>query len=220
MAERASVGERGKYDITCLAAAETLTCSASSVSVPVARGGPCCSVAERQHGDGALLGRSPADDELAVFPDPDAIVQLTWQPSVAFAPGNLYLRGEPYPMCSRTVLSRQTEIARQRGFTFNLGMETEFYFVKVDERGRRSPWNPRDVLDKPCHDTIGMLESLDFLDEMVGYLNALGWDVHSFDHEDRNGQYEFDFSYTDGVAMADRFMLFRLMAKDVARSHG
>jgi glutamine synthetase len=167
-----------------------------------------------------LLGQSPADDELAVHPDPDAIVQLPWRPTVAFAPGNLYLRGEPYPMCSRTVLRRQTERARERGYTFNLGMETEFYFVTVDEQGRPSPWNPRDVLDKPCYDAIGMLESLDFLDEMVGYLNAMGWDVHSFDHEDGNGQYEFDFSYTDAVAMGDRFMLFRMMAKEVARSHG
>jgi glutamine synthetase len=65
-----------------------------------------------------------------------------------------------------------------------------------------------------------MLESLDFLNEMVGYMNTLGWDVHSFDHEDGNGQYEFDFSYTDAVGMADRFMLFRMMAKEVARSHG
>jgi glutamine synthetase len=167
-----------------------------------------------------LLGQSPADDELAVFPDPDAIVQLPWRPTVAFAPGNLYLRGESYPMCSRTVLTRQAARARERGFIFNLGMETEFYFVTVDERGHPSAWNPRDVLDKPCYDAIGMLESLGFLDEMVGYLNAMGWDVHSFDHEDGNGQYEFDFSYTDAVSMADRFMLFRMMAKDVARSHG
>jgi glutamine synthetase len=167
-----------------------------------------------------LLGQSPADDELAVHPDPAAIVQLPWRPTVAFAPGNLYLRGEPYPMCSRTVLSRQVARARERGFIFNLGMETEFYFVTVDEQGRPSPWNARDVLDKPCYDAIGMLESLHFLDEMVGYLNAMGWDVHSFDHEDGNGQYEFDFSYTDAIAMADRFMLFRMMSKEVARSHG
>ena len=91
---------------------------------------------------------------------------------------------------------------------------------RLDELGRPEPWNPRDTLDKPCYDATGMLESLHFLDEMVGYMNALGWDVHSFDHEDGNGQYEFDFSYTDAVAMADRFMLFRMMAKQVARSHG
>ncbi|MBV9003129.1 MAG: type III glutamate--ammonia ligase [Solirubrobacterales bacterium] len=167
-----------------------------------------------------LLGQSPADDELAVFPDPGAIVQLPWRPNVAFAPGNLYLRGEPYPMCSRTVLSRQMERARERGYVFNLGMETEFFFVCPDSQGRPHPWNPRDTLDKPCYDAVGMLESLDFLHEMVGYLNAMGWDVHSFDHEDGNGQYEFDFSYTDAVGMADRFMLFRMMTKEVARSRG
>src|SRR5262249_22573165 len=78
----------------------------------------------------AMLGEPPADDELAVWPDPDAIVQLPWRPKVAFAPGNLYLRGEPYPMCPRTVLTRQAERARERGFVFNLGMETEFFFVR------------------------------------------------------------------------------------------
>ncbi len=86
-----------------------------------------------------LLGQSPADDELAVFPDPDAIVQLPWRENVAYAPGNLYLRGAPYSMCSRTVLSRQIARARERGFLFNLGMETEFYFVRVDDEKARPP---------------------------------------------------------------------------------
>ena len=167
-----------------------------------------------------LLGQSPADDELAVFPDPGAIEPLPWQPTVAFAPGNLYLRGEPYSMCPRTVLSKQVARARELGFVFNLGIETEFYFVRVDDQGRPAPWNQRDVLDKPCYDAIGMLESLDFLNEMVRYMNQMGWDVHSFDHEDGNGQYEFDFSYTNALEMADRFMLFRMMAKQVARKHG
>lgn len=167
-----------------------------------------------------LLGQSPADDELAVFPDAQAIEPLPWRPAVAYAPGNLYLRGKPYPMCSRTVLSRQMARARERGYTFNLGMETEFYFVRVDEQGRPSAWNPRDTLAKPAYDAIGVLESLDFLDEMVRYMNKMGWDVHSFDHEDGNGQYELDFAYTDALGMADRFMLFRMMAKEVARNHG
>ncbi|MDQ6777400.1 MAG: type III glutamate--ammonia ligase [Actinomycetota bacterium] len=167
-----------------------------------------------------LLGQSPADDELAVFPDPQAIEPLPWRPAVAYAPGNLYLRGQPYPMCSRTVLSRQVARARERGFMCHLGIETEFYFVRVDERGRPSPWNPRDTLAKPAYDAIGVLESLDFLDEMVRYMNTMGWDVHSFDHEDGNGQYELDFDYTDALGMADRFMLFRMMAKEVARNHG
>ena len=66
----------------------------------------------------------------------------------------------------------------------------------------------------------GCSSGLDFLDEMVRYMNELGWDVYSFDHEDGNGQYEIDFTYTDALKMADRFVLFRMMAKEVARSHG
>ena len=59
-----------------------------------------------------------------------------------------------------------------------------------------------------------------FLEPMVGYIDELGWDVYSFDHEGGDGQYEFDFGYTDALAMADRMVIFRLMAKHVARSLG
>ena len=51
-------------------------------------------------------------------------------------------------------------------------------------------------------------------------MNELGWNVHSFDHEDANSQFEFDFSYADALAMSDRFTLWRLMTKLVARRHG
>ena len=55
---------------------------------------------------------------------------------------------------------------------------------------------------------------------MVSYMNELGWDVFSFDHEGGDGQYEFDFRYCEGLEMADRMVIFRLMAKHVARSLG
>ena len=51
-------------------------------------------------------------------------------------------------------------------------------------------------------------------------MNELGWDVYSFDHEGGDGQYEFDFGYTDALEMADRMVIFRLMAKHVARTLG
>ena len=51
-------------------------------------------------------------------------------------------------------------------------------------------------------------------------MNKLGWEVHSFDHEDANGQFEFDFAYADAMTMADRFVVWRLMMKELARKHG
>ena len=122
-------------------------------------------------------------------------------------------------MCSRVVLQRAVDHAAQLGFTFNLGIETEFYLVRR-ENGSVVPANERDVLAKAAYDIVDLLDNLPFLDEMIGYMNVLGWDVHSFDHEDSNSQFEFDFSYTDVMSMADRQTLWRMMMKETARKHG
>jgi glutamine synthetase len=165
------------------------------------------------------LGQGPKDDELAVMPSLARAVQLPWQPEVAWAPGPLYYRGEPWPMCSRVVLQRAIDRAANLGLVLNLGIETEFYLVRRTA-GTIAPANPNDVLDKACYDITGLLDALPFVDEMVGYMNELGWDVHSFDHEDSNSQFEFDFEYTDAMSMADRQTLWRMMVKTVARRHG
>src|SRR5438105_3843087 len=81
------------------------------------------------------LGQTPADDELSLRPDLDAITILPWEPDVAWAPGYLHLHDAPYPMCSRTVLKRQLDRAAQRGLVFNLGIETEFFLVRREDGG-------------------------------------------------------------------------------------
>jgi glutamine synthetase len=165
------------------------------------------------------LGQEPSDDELSVRPDLERIVRLPWRPEVAWAPGFLYYHGEPWPMCSRVVLQKVADRAAALGFTFNLGIETEFYLVRRED-GRVVPANPTDVLAKAAYDIVDLLANLPFMDEMIGYMNELGYDVHSFDHEDSNSQFEFDFAYADVMTMADRQTLWRMMMKTVARKHG
>src|ERR1051326_6976203 len=55
------------------------------------------------------LGQGPGDDELALYPDPDAVTVLPWRPEIAWAPGCLRYHEQPWPMCSRTILRRQIE---------------------------------------------------------------------------------------------------------------
>jgi glutamine synthetase len=165
------------------------------------------------------LGQEPSDDELSVRPDLDAITVLPWESNVAWAPGQLYFHDEPWPMDARTVLRRQVDRAAQRGLVFNLGIETEFFLVQR-ENGRVVPANPKDTLSKAAYDIVGLLENMPYMDELIKYMNILGWDVHSFDHEDANSQFEFDFSYTDAMGMADRLVLWRMMTKTLARKHG
>lgn len=165
------------------------------------------------------LGQGPHDDELAVHPDPAAITQLPWRPEIAWAPGFLKYHDEPWPMCSRTVLQRQIDRAAEHGLQFNLGIECEVYIVRRNGAGIE-PNNPFDDIAKAAYDVQLTLENYDFLDECVSAMNALGWEVHSFDHEDANGQFEFDFAYADVMTMADRFVLWRLMMKEIARKYG
>ena len=97
--------------------------------------------------------------------------------------------------------------------------ECEIFLVRR-EGDEVIPANPLDVLPKAAYDVVGLLENLDWLSETVGYMDALGWEVHSFDHEDANSQFEFDFAYADILTMADRYVLWRLMMKEISRRHG
>ena len=168
------------------------------------------------------LGQGPHDDELAVVPDPDCVVQLPWRQDVAVIPGQLFYHEKPYEMCSRTALARQIERAAKLGLKFNLGIECETYIVRPDENAPNgfAPNDPRDTLAKAAYDVSLTLMNMEFLKDVVSSMNQLGWKVHSFDHEDANGQFEFDFAYADAMTMADRFVIWRLMMKDLARKYG
>ncbi|MCW2498875.1 MAG: glutamine synthetase [Frankiales bacterium] len=173
---------------------------------------------------GALEGMGelgPNEDECTGIPDLAALTVLPWDRRYALAPANLFLHGEPYSHDSRYLLQRQIDEAALMGYRFNMGVEPEFYVMRPSEDGFE-PWIAEDTVNAPTRgydiDTTMLADA--FLEPMVQYMDELGWDVYSFDHEGGAGQYEFDFRYTDGMAMADRMVLLRLMAKHVARSLG
>jgi glutamine synthetase len=172
---------------------------------------------------GAALDGVPqevSDDEVAAVPDRDSITVLPWKKDVAWMASNLHLNGAPFEACSRNILNRVRAQAAAMGYRFNLGIETEFFVLRPGPNGQLSPFSERDVLDKPAYDVVGLLDNLDWLDELVVAMNDLGWGVYSFDHEDGPGQFEIDFNYADVLTMADRLTFFRLMAKEIVRPHG
>jgi glutamine synthetase len=166
------------------------------------------------------LGQKPNDDEIASVPDLDHIIQLPWQPEVAWMPADNTFKGEPYPLNTRVALKKQMAEAAKLGFGFNLGIEAEVFLLKQNEDGSLSVPNPDDKLTKPCYDARGFLDSFKWLDKMATTINDLGWDLYSLDHEDANGQFEFDFKYADGLTTCDRYVFLRLMAKEYAKQEG
>ena len=171
---------------------------------------------------GAALDGVPQeinDEEVACMPDADNAMILPWHPEIALFPSDLWCEGKPFEACSRNILNRQMARAADMGFTFNLGMEAEF-FVFNDEQGGRAPVSPLPHLEKPAYDTTRLMDNIHWLGELVDAMNTLGWDVYSFDHEDGIGQVEIDFAYADARTMSDRFVFLRLMANAIARKHG
>jgi len=166
------------------------------------------------------LGQKPNDDEIASLPDLDHIIQLPWQPEMAWMPADNTFKGQPYPLNTRVALKQVLKQAEEMGFGFNLGIEAEVFVLKQNEDGALSVPNPDDKLTKPCYDARGFLDQFHWLDKMATSINDLGWDLYSFDHEDANGQYEFDFMYTDALTTCDRFTFLRLMAKEYAKQEG
>lgn len=166
------------------------------------------------------LGQGPNDDEISAVPDPNSVMILPWQKEIAWLAADNYFHGEPYPLSTRVALKKQLARAAKMGYKFNLGIEGEIYVLGQDENGKLFVPNPNDNLPKACYDVSSFMHNFAFLDRMVSYMNELGWDVYSFDHEDGHGQYEFDFAYADALTMSDRYIFWRFMAKKVAADLG
>ncbi|HTS40311.1 MAG TPA: type III glutamate--ammonia ligase [Xanthobacteraceae bacterium] len=166
------------------------------------------------------LGQAPNEDELTSVPDLDHIIQLPWEPKLAWMPADNAFQGKPYPLNTRVALKNVLARAANMGFGFHLGIECEVFVLKRNGDGKLSVPNPDDKLTKPCYDLRPFLDNFKWLDKVATCINELGWDLYSFDHEDANGQYEFDFRYADALMTCDRFIFFRYMTKHFAKEEG
>ncbi len=166
------------------------------------------------------LGQSPNDDEISSVPDLERMIQLPWNPEVAWFPADNHFHGQPYEISTRVALKKQVAAAAEMGFGFNLGIECELFVVRQNADGTLAIPNPDDNLEKSCYDLKRFLDRYQWLDKMATAIDSLGWELYSFDHEDANSQFEFDFRYADALTTCDRFTFFRLMAKHYAAEEG
>lgn len=172
---------------------------------------------------GAALDGVPqdvADEEVAAHPDADSCMVLPWRSELAWFASDLWCEGKPFPACNRQILKNIIAKADDMGFIVNCGIEAEFYVLQDTDDGYQSV-TLHNELEKPAYDVVRLMDNLaTWLGEMVDAMNELGWDVYSFDHEDGTGQFEIDFNYSDAITMADRYVLLRVMADEIARKHG
>lgn len=166
------------------------------------------------------IGQMPHDPDMMNLPDFNSLTVVPWRKNIAWVAGNVHVDGEPWPYCPRTILQRQLAIARQKGYTLNVGVEPEFMLLKRTEQGTYAPWDTLDTLAKPCYDLRALHRNLDIMTTLIKYMQTMGWDPYANDHEDANCQFEINWTYADALTTADRQTFFRWMVRTVAEEQG
>jgi glutamine synthetase len=167
------------------------------------------------------LGQVPSDPDIAAIPDLGSFTPVPWEPTLARFACDVYVEGEEWPYDPRTILRRQLDRARTAGYEFMMGLELEYFLVRQSEDGRIEVADALDTLEKPCYDMSGLTRNYEFLSRVSRYVNDdLKWGNYANDHEDANGQFEQNFTYTNALASCDRAIFFRYMVHTLAEQYG
>ncbi len=165
------------------------------------------------------LGLGPEAAEIAVVPDPNSLIQLPWEPTVGWLASDVYFEGEPFPAAPRMMLNRVLDQATALGYTYKTGVEAEFFLLRQTEQGYEIA-DPKDTADRPCYDQLNLMRQFDLISTLVTYMEDLGWGPYQCDHEDANGQFELNWTYSDARTTCDRHVFFKYMVKTLAEQRG
>jgi glutamine synthetase len=155
-------------------------------------------------------------------PDPSTFQILPWRgeidPTARMFCDIQTPDGQPAAADPRNVLRRALAKASDRGFSFYIHPEIEFYLLKstqLDAKGEPVPVDNAGYFDNVPGGTAH-----DFRRRAVSMLEQLGISVEFSHHEGGPGQNEIDLRYADALTMADNIMTFRTVIKEVAIEQG
>ena len=121
--------------------------------------------------------------------------------------------GTAYGADPRHVLRRNVQRATEKGYTFYIGPELEYYYLKSDHEP--------EVLDHATYfDQTTRDLSIDLRKDTVRALKRFGIQVEYSHHEVGPSQHEIDLRYCEALKMADNVMTYRLVVKEVAQLAG
>jgi glutamine synthetase len=166
------------------------------------------------------FGMGPHGPDYMAVGDLSTLHAIPWMPGFARMTTYGHVHGKPYAYDTRVALKNQLDKLTRKGLTLYTGIEPEFMLLKRKADGSVAPADDTDTLEKPCYDYKGLARSAAFLERLVDAAKAVGLDVYQIDHEDGNGQFEVNFTYGDALATADRFVVFKMAASEIASQMG
>ena len=166
------------------------------------------------------VGIEPHGPDFMARGDLSTVQLVPWQPGLARIVCEGHVNGEPWAYDSRVVLKTQTARLAERGLTLYTGLEPEFSLLKRTPEGGIEPCDASDTLAKPCYDYKGLSRTRAYLEKLSNAMRASGLDVYQIDHEDANGQFELNYTYTDCLTSCDHFVFFKMAAAEIANEMG
>jgi glutamine synthetase len=154
------------------------------------------------------------ESDMVAMPDPTTLQILPWrqdgEPVATMFCDIVRPDGTPYEGDPRYVLKRNLKRAADLGFTFFVGPELEYYYLKNDV----SP----EVVDHGTYfDQTTRDLAVDLRNQTVRTLKSFGIQVEYSHHEVGPSQHEIDLRYNEALKMADGVMTYRLVVKEVAQ---
>jgi glutamine synthetase len=184
-------------------------------------------------GGGMGLPEMTGSPNLTIVPDPATFRVLPWAPGVGWVLCDEYFNdGTPFHFSPRHILRRALAQLRERGLGLVVGLEVEWYLLRVaeehlsDEHVGAPGVRGRPIRTYPPEPGFSY-HSESNMDLMQGVLSALA-DVYgkldvplrSIENEWGPGQVECTFTAADALAAADAMLLFRTATRQVCRRLG
>jgi len=121
--------------------------------------------------------------------------------------------GKPYEGDPRYVLRRTLKKVTDKGYTFYVGPELEFFYFASD----KAP----EFLDMGGYfDGLPVDRATDLRRQTIFALQDMGIRVEYSHHEVAPSQHEIDLRYDEALKMADKVMTYRTAVKEIARLNG
>ena len=157
------------------------------------------------------------ESDMVAMPDPNTFCILPWRPR-EYGVARMFCdilrpEGVPFGGDPRYVLKRNLQKAAEKGFTYYVGPELEYFYFKSPEG--------TEFLDRGGYfDMVPLDLAVDLRRQTVLVLEEMGIGVEYSHHEVAYSQHEVDMKYTDALTMADNVMTYKVVVKQVALENG
>jgi glutamine synthetase len=157
------------------------------------------------------------ESDMVAVPDPTTFQLLAWRPQEQPV-GRMFCdiltpERSPYEGDPRYVLKRMLSRAAEKGYTYYIGPELEYFYFKSDDEPA--------IIDRGGYFDITPLDRAnDLRRDTIFALQEMGIQVEYSHHEVAPSQHEIDLRYDEALRMADKTQSYRVTVKEIARQAG